>query len=359
MRKKLFVFISLLCLPLMLLFPACKGDDITVEQREPAKPVITLNITEVNLYPGGKFYVIPKGASDSTMQLVYSSSDATIAAVEQDGLITAKKLGTTSIVVTYGESTATCTVNVVPESYVPTVHLDYLATDEISVSLLDSVNLSSHVMYNGVRYEDATYTYKFSDDTVAKVEDGLLKPTKVGETTLTIQASWGGYNGVSLEKNLKINVINAFEFYVNNGETIYSIHNRENVGADVYGKTEIAFNIHCLENNVAVENVVVTVVEGADIIRYDETDSKLKVVNEKTGNAKVTVTATDSNGEEHVLSFKIKVYESGPSTDNENGGYFNPDWVFDQVDDGKFNPDWIKDQIDDENFNPDWVEEQA
>ena len=355
MRKKLFIFISLLCLPLMLLFPACKPAGSTVEQREPVKPVITLNVTEIELRPGVEYYVVPSGATDPTMQIVYSSSDNTIATVNQDGLITAKKLGTATVTATYGESTASCTVKVVTEDFVPTVHFDYLAGEEVTVSLIDAVNISSYVMFNGERYEDVIYTYKFSDDTVAKVEDGYIKPLKKGETTLTIQANWAGYNGVSLEKNLKINVTNAFEFYVNNGEKIYSIHNRETVGTDVYSKTEIDFNIVCLENNVKVDDVVVTVVEGADVIRYDQTDSKLKVVNENIGDAKVVVTATDSNGTEYSLSFKIKVYESGPSVGDENGGYFKPDWVIEKEDVGNFNPDWVADKEDDENFDPDWV----
>ena len=348
MKKKLFIFVSLLCLPIILLFPACKDDSggvgstPIVEQVTPAKPAITLDISQTSIAPGGQCYIVPSGATDPTLQLVFSSSDDSIATVDQNGLVTAKKLGTATITVTYGESTATCAVNVISNNYVPTVHFDYFAGDEISVSLIDSVNLSSYVMFNGIRYDDATFTYEFSDESIGKIEEGVFKPSKVGQTTLTIKGAWAGFDGVSLEKNIKITVINAFEFYVNNGETIYSIHNRENVGTDVYGKTEIDFNVHCLRNGVEIDDYVVTVVEGADVIRYDATDSKLKVVDENFGKAKVIVTATDSDGNIYELSFKIIVYESGPVDENENGGYFNPDWIILPEDSGNFNPDWVE-----------------
>ena len=167
MKKKLFIFVSLLCLPLIFLFPACASPGPSVEQVVPAKPIVSFVESEISLLPGQEYYVVPKGATDPSIELVYTSSNTDVAVVDQNGLVTAKKLGNANITVTYGESSADCAINVVSENYLPTIHLEYFAGDDLVVSLTDSVNITAYVLFNGNRYDDATYPYKFTDDTVA------------------------------------------------------------------------------------------------------------------------------------------------------------------------------------------------
>ncbi len=337
MRKKLFLCISMICLSFVLLFSACKDDEgPKVEQVEPPKEEVTLNKTDINLCIGDQMYLIPNGATNASLQVIFISSAPNVATVDNKGLVTAQNVGETTITITYGASTTSCKIIVGTNNYFPSMHFNHIASDEISVSILDQVNLTSYVKFNGQRFEDGTFTYSIEGD-YGRVENGFFIPEKEGETTLTVQGSWRGFEGVTLKKVLKVKIVSAFEFYVNDGTTIYTIHNKESVGTDYYGKTEIPFNVYCYDNGVEVENVNVEITLGEDIIAYDETTSTIKVLDEKTGPAKVLVTASDSKGTQYTLSFIITVYQSGP---NESG-YFNPNWLIEQEDTGKFNPDWI------------------
>lgn len=81
---------------------------------------VTLNKTELTLTEGESetltATVKPDNATDKTLS--WSSSDATVASVDDNGKVTALKAGTATITVKTkdGEKTATCKVTVVPSS---------------------------------------------------------------------------------------------------------------------------------------------------------------------------------------------------------------------------------------------------
>ena len=155
---------------------------------------------------------------------------------------------------------------------------------------------------------------------------------------MTVQGTWRGFDGFTLEKTFDVKIVSAFEFYVNDGAEVYSVHNRETVGSTHIGKTEIPFNIVCKENGIDVANVTVDITSGSDIIAYDATTKALKVLNEKTGTARVQVKVKDSKNNEYTLSLIITVYES---VNEEGDGFFKPTWIIEKEDVGNFKPEWI------------------
>ncbi len=347
MKKRLLLLISILCLAFACLFTACSdgGEDSSSgggTQKLPTAPLgLTLDKTETSLLLGEETYLVAYYQAREGEQISFTSENDTVATVNAEGLITAQNIGETTITVTYGEQKAECKVKVISGGYLPSLHFNYLVGDEFSVSMVDKANLSAYVLFNGKRFEDVTLSYTFQED-LGEVKDGFFTPKNVGETELTVKASWRGFDGVSLVKKLKIKVITAFEFYVNEGKVEYKMHNREWVGTDYYGKPEMDFKVYCLENGVAVENVEIEITEGADILAYDATAQKLKVLDGKKGLALVTVKATDSKSVVHEMTIKVQIVASAP----QESGYFDLLWLTpketdDATSEGDFNPDWV------------------
>ncbi len=342
MKKKIFICLSAICLSLFTVFPACTGDEDNssgggVTTLPPAQEEISTTRADYTLILGEGTYVIPEGMTNPSLQPIYVSSNEAIASVDENGYVTANGLGEATVTIRYGAATTSYTVKVESGNYVPSIHFNHVAGDEIQVSLMDRVNLGAYVNFNGKSYEDVTLTYTI-DESYGTVEDGYFIPAQEGETTMTVQGTWRGFEGVTLEKTFDVTIVSAFEFYVNDGTEIYSTHNRETVGSTHIGETEIPFNIVCKENGEDVTDVTVTVIEGADVIAYDSTNKELKVVNEKTGNAKIQVKAKDSKQNEYVLSFIITVYES---VSPEGDGFFKPIWIIEKENVGNFKPEWI------------------
>lgn len=92
---------------------------VTAQVNTPATSV-TLNQTELKLNPGSgntvqlRATVLP---TNSTDKVVWTSSNPTVATVDENGLVTAVKEGTTEIIATAGDKSAQCTVTVGPAPY--------------------------------------------------------------------------------------------------------------------------------------------------------------------------------------------------------------------------------------------------
>jgi uncharacterized protein YjdB len=145
---------------------------------------VTLDKTSVTLDKGKSMKLVatvnPSDATDKTV--TWSSSDVSVASVDQDGTVRAVKGGTATITAKAGEKSATCRVTVV--------------TPVTSVSL-DRSSLSLEVGQNTVLIatiypEDATekaVSWSTSDASVATVGDtGLVTALKKGSAVITAKA---------------------------------------------------------------------------------------------------------------------------------------------------------------------------
>lgn len=154
---------------------------ITVE----AIPVtsIALNRTSITLKAGESFTLTATvGPSDATDRTVtWTSSDKTVATVS-DGVVSAIRVGTSTITARAGDKTATCIVTVE-------------ATPVLSISLNkteSTLRVGGTVVLTATIYpEDATdktVTWSTSDSNVASVKDGLVTALKLGSATITAKS---------------------------------------------------------------------------------------------------------------------------------------------------------------------------
>ena len=122
--------------------------------------------------------------TDTTDKIVWTSSKPTVAAVDENGNITALAVGTTKILATAGTVSAECTVTV------EAVKVTEVKLDKTAVSLKagETAQLTATVLPDNAA--DKTVTWTSSNEKVATVVNGKI--TAVAAGTATITATAGG-----------------------------------------------------------------------------------------------------------------------------------------------------------------------
>ena len=151
---------------------------VTVEK--PSANGITLNRTVAKVESGKTIQLtstlIPAGATDT---VIYTSSDTTIATVNDIGLVTGKKAGTATITAKVGSLSAKCVVTVAP----PTLTGITLAPAQAGIKVGQSTQLEYTLKPAGAI---GTVSYSSSNTAVATVSaTGLVTGKKAGTATIT------------------------------------------------------------------------------------------------------------------------------------------------------------------------------
>lgn len=162
--------------------------NITVTKEEivepPVQPKVTFSVSEVNLDldANPEYTLKPKLVGDA--ELLYAIDKPDIISIE-DNKITALKVGTAIITATYGESTATVTVNVVKQFSVSAGEdeiaegaevLAYV-NEELALTIVDQTDIGLGVECSSSNKTIATITNK-----------GVIMPLAEGTATITVQS---------------------------------------------------------------------------------------------------------------------------------------------------------------------------
>ena len=143
---------------------------------------ISLNRASITLGEGEsatlKATLNPKDATDL---VTWSSSDESIATVDQEGNVKAMKEGTANIVAKAGEKQATCIVTVIKK--VVSISLD---KNTLYIFVGDTYSLTATVLPDDAT--DKTVSWRSNNTNVATVENGVVKAISTGTTTITATA---------------------------------------------------------------------------------------------------------------------------------------------------------------------------
>ena len=116
-------------------------------------------------------------------EVVYTSGDATIATVDENGVITGVAEGETTITATVGELSASRTVSVI-------IPVDSLTAEDISQHLADGAAPLTYVVTP--EHFTGNLTFASADESIATVDAaGQVTPVAVGDTTVTVTAPNG------------------------------------------------------------------------------------------------------------------------------------------------------------------------
>ena len=151
---------------------------------------VTLSKTSLTLDVGSSetltATVNPADATDKSVS--WSSSDTSIAQVDQNGIVTAVKGGNAVITAKAGEKTATCSVKV-------TVPVQNITLDKTALTLAKGEKATLTATVSPADATDKTVTWSSTDPSVAQVDqNGVVSAIKGGSAVIKAQA--GGKSAV-------------------------------------------------------------------------------------------------------------------------------------------------------------------
>ena len=266
---------------------------------------VDLNVTELTLNRGQSYQLTYSvEPPNSTDEVFWRTTDSSVVSVTDSGLITAKAVGTATVLLNIGDNaSAQCEVTVVQP--VTSVYLNYSSR---TMDVLDTLQLTASVRPDNAYNKGVTWMS--SDSSVASVDDtGLVTAHKKGEATITVTAVDG--SGKSDSCDITVNGNAAYS-----AEQLESSHNYANNSDELWvlraeGATyiEVTFDAKTsLEQNMDFLYVYGSGEEPGDDNEYTGTELadktvhvqgdtiKIRLVSDRVGNKwgfKVTDLKTD------------------------------------------------------------------
>ena len=145
---------------------------------------IRLNANSVQLFKGEQFTLLarvePEDASDKSV--VWSSSDSTVASVDQNGQVTAIGGGTCRIYAKSGACEAYCTIDV-------KVYITQITLNKTSITLLKGQSEELIVSYSPEDATEKELVWNSLDSSIATIDsNGVVTAVSPGNTSMTVKA---------------------------------------------------------------------------------------------------------------------------------------------------------------------------
>lgn len=293
------------------------------------------SVLSINRFETGELNAEVKknGIVVSMPQLEWSSTNENVATVE-DGIITPVDYGETVISVEYEDVSASCQVTIANNGYVPTLEVD---VDEVQLFVSsDPYKVNASVFYEIEQTDTSsaviTYTIAPTGAGIATVSaDGYVTAVAEGETTLTVSATWKGYDGIGMQKEIPVIVSGDVETRLFGGaEEIYlsdlsmegqTFSNKTTFTAEVYENLEKVEDADVAwfstnEEVATVLNGVVTAVAEGETEIYAVYDNGESVFESKKATIKVILPIIDKK---ETLSFACDKSNAEYNTMNAKG----------------------------------------
>ena len=173
------------------------GKTVTCNVTINPKPVpvedVSVEVETVEIAEGETAAIVVKITPDdaTVKDVTFSSSDETVATVDENGNITAVGPGTATITITTadGGKTATCEVTVNPK----VVPVEGIAFTKEQVSVVEGEKVLLYVSFTPKNASDKRVTWSSSDTGVATVDTkGNVTGVKPGTATITVTTTDGG-----------------------------------------------------------------------------------------------------------------------------------------------------------------------
>lgn len=313
--KKLKKLLLLSCTAVVALGCAfavgCKDDEesgIETETVTTEVTALTLSASELNVVVGDTARLTAWCTLEEGVEMQYAASDTNVISVDNDGYIIAKREGESTVTVTYGEQQKTCLVKVTFGGMSPLLQFEQIGETTtaapISLALGGSLNLDASVWFNQKSYTDFEISYTTTGD-IGEVTDGVFTSDKVGSGTITAVATWRGLSGetlATLQKTVNVNVVYSVAILTNAKD--YTLYTVGEYGGETYA-TETAFIVKVDDNGEVTTADEISVIDGADIVEYDEADNVVRAL--KYGTATIQIEYTDGRNELHTRTVQIDV----------------------------------------------------
>ena len=157
------------------------GEDIVIPVTS-----ITLNNDSTGILLGGTTTltatVLPDNATDKTV--TWTTSDASVASVS-NGVVTAKKVGTATIIAKAGDKSASCVVTILP------IEVTQVVLNRTSITLHAGETAQLVATISPSDATDNTIIWTTSNATVATVDNGAVVALSAGTADITARSNNG------------------------------------------------------------------------------------------------------------------------------------------------------------------------
>ena len=311
MRKKALKLLVAITALTLVFSVGCKKKGVESGGVENIETTITLAQDKLDLKVGDSSYIVPTFDAQEGVNVVYRSTDESVVSVTEYGEVSALKEGTAEIIVTYGELQTKCSVTVSLGGELPQIVVNGI--DENSVQMIavgDSLSVNPYVSFNSKNYDDATVEYTIADTDVVEFANGSFIAKKIGETSVTIRATWRGVNNATLERKFTVKVIENVELSVNGGlNSVFNLYTVGQLGNLTYD-AELPFVItanQLINGSVVALTPTVNVVEGEELITIE--NGKIRS-NGIAGVAEVEISCMSSGNEKFEATVTVNVLRS-------------------------------------------------
>ncbi|MBQ7373684.1 MAG: Ig-like domain-containing protein [Clostridia bacterium] len=235
--------------------------------------------------------------------LKWSSTAEKVVLVDSDGNLDAVGVGKATVKAKYGSKEVDCSVEVGLFANVPTLTLDAINGDELTVTKNIEFNLGAKVAFNGKYFDDGELSYFVGDSTICSISDGKLKTLeKEGETTVSVTGTWRGQTLHSI--TVKVKVIADTTVLLNGGTlTAIELYTAENHGGKAYVTEQEIFSVNVLEDGISISEYDFEI-QRQDVASIEKDGDVWVVRSLKAGSTKLIVKY--GNGKEYPFDIVVK-----------------------------------------------------
>ena len=184
---------------------------------------VALNKSNATLSVGNSITIVATVSPDNATNksITWTSSDDNIASVN-NGIITAKTVGTTTITAKSGKESATIKITVNP------IKVKSISLNKKSTSIVLGNQETITVIFNPANTTDKTVTWSSSDKTIATVSNGVITAKKVGTAKITAKSG-----GKTASVNVTVKPVTVQSISLNKTSSTMFVGNNETLTATV------------------------------------------------------------------------------------------------------------------------------
>ena len=160
------------------LYIAYNGNDIILEQK-----YMTINVND------NVALELKKTSKD---KYIFESSDSSIATVDENGVVTAKRTGQVIITIRLGKKKETCLIVIIDEpGNNNVIYPDKITLKKSTLTLKINESYTLNYVVSPDNVTDLSMKWSSSNNKVVSVENGIIKALKAGTSTITLTSSNG------------------------------------------------------------------------------------------------------------------------------------------------------------------------
>ena len=216
---------------------------------------IKINDTNMTMVVGSTkkldYTIYPDTAQDKNVS--YKINDTSIATIDNNGIITAKKIGKTTINVTTSDGNKTVTANLTVLNSAIKVTGIKASSSSITISIGDTTKFNYSITPNDATNKDVTYSS--SNTGVAKVDsNGKITGIKEGSAKISATTKDGNYS-TEMTVTVKQSTVAVTKVNLSYTSTIQTVGKASSIQANVLPTNATSRNVTWSSSNTSVATV--------------------------------------------------------------------------------------------------------